>query len=205
MVGELFGFHWNTVKKAVKDSVDYGLRNRDLDKIIYIGIDEISRKKGHVYHTQVYDLEEKRLLWSGENRTAETLEAFFDYLGQDRCQKLTAVCCDMWAPYIDVIKRRLPHALLVFDKFHIIRHLLDAVDKVRREEVQKLKPENPDLLNGTKYIWLKNPWNLTEKQKVRLSRHFHKYTNVSLVDKPVDLWHGSNQGGYPCHAKARIV
>ena len=56
VVGELFGFHWNTVKKAVKDSVDYGLRNRDLDKIIYIGIDEISRKKGHVYHTQVYDL-----------------------------------------------------------------------------------------------------------------------------------------------------
>jgi transposase len=169
VVGELFGFHWNTVKKAVKDTVDYGLRNRDLDKIVYIGIDEISRKKGHVYHTQVYDLEEKTLLWSGENRTAETLESFFDYLGQDRCQKLIAVCCDMWAPYIDVIKKRLPHALLVFDKFHIIRHLLYAVDKVRKEEVQKLKPENPDLLNGTKYIWLKNPWNLTERQKVRLS------------------------------------
>ena len=74
MVGQLFGFHWNTVRKAVKNVVDYGLANRDLGDLIYIGIDEISRKKGHVYHTQVYDLIEKRLLWSGEDRTTETLD-----------------------------------------------------------------------------------------------------------------------------------
>jgi len=169
VVGQLFGFHWNTVRKAVKNVVDYGLENRDLGKLIYIGIDEISRKKGHVYHTQVYDLIEKRLLWSGEDRTSETLEAFFDYLGEDRCEHIEAVCCDMWAPYVDTIKERLPDALLVFDKFHIVRHLLDAVDKVRREEAQKLKSENPELLKKSRYIWLKNPWNLTEKQRIRLS------------------------------------
>jgi transposase len=111
---------------------------------------------------------EKNLLWFGENRTGETLEAFFDYLGQDRCQKLRAVCCDMRAPCIGAVKKRLPHALLDFYKFHIIGQILAALDKVRREEVRKLKSENPDLLNGTKYIWLKNPWNLTEKQKARL-------------------------------------
>ena len=169
VVGELFGFHWNTVRKAVKNVVNYGLANRDLDNLIYIGIDEISRKRGHVYHTQVYDLLEKRLLWSGEDRTSETLEAFFDYLGKDRCERIEAVCCDMWAPYIDAIKKRLPNALLVFDKFHIVRHLLDAVDKVRKEEAQKLKSEDPELLKKSRYIWLKNPWNLTDNQKVRLS------------------------------------
>jgi len=169
VVGQLFGFHWNTVRKAVKNVVDYGLANRDLGNLIYIGIDEISRKRGHVYHTQVYDLIEKRLLWSGEDRTSETLEAFFDYLGQERCECIEAVCCDMWAPYIDAIKKRLPNALLVFDKFHIVRHLLDAVDKVRKEEAQKLKSENPELLKKSRYIWLKNPWNLTDNQKVRLS------------------------------------
>ena len=168
-VGQLFGFHWNTVRKAVKNVVDYGLANRDLDNLIYIGIDEISRKRGHIYHTQVYDLLEKRLLWSGEDRTSETLEAFFDYLGKDRCERIEAVCCDMWAPYIDAIKKRLPNALLVFDKFHIVRHLLDAVDKVRKEEAQKLKSEDPELLKKSRYIWLKNPWNLTDNQKVRLS------------------------------------
>jgi len=169
VVGQLFGFHWNTVRKAVQNVVDYGLANRDLGNLIYIGIDEISRKRGHVYHTQVYDLIEKKLLWSGEDRTSETLEAFFDYLGQERCERIEAVCCDMWAPYIDAIKKRLPNALLVFDKFHIVRHLLDAVDTVRKDEAQKLKSENPELLKKTRYIWLKNPWNLTDNQKVRLS------------------------------------
>lgn len=76
VVGRLFGFHWNTVRKAVKDVVDYGLKHRDTSKVLYIGIDEISRRKNHIYHTQVYDLLEKRLLWSGEDRTAETLETF---------------------------------------------------------------------------------------------------------------------------------
>jgi len=169
VVGQLFGFHWNTVRKAVKNVVDYGLSNRDLSTLIYIGIDEISRKKGHVYHTQVYDLVEKRLLWSGEDRTSETLKSFFNYLGKERCEHIEAVCCDMWAPYVDVIKERLPNALLVFDKFHIVRHLLDAVDTVRKEEAQKLKSEDPELLKKSRYIWLKNPWNLTDDQKVRLS------------------------------------
>jgi len=76
VVAQLFGLHWNTVRRAVKDVDDYGLQNRDLDNVLYIGIDEISRKRGHVYHTQVYDLIQKRLLWSGEDRTSQTLEAF---------------------------------------------------------------------------------------------------------------------------------
>ena len=69
----------------------------------------------------------------------------------------------------NAIKKRLPNALLVFDKFHIVRHLLNAVDKVRKEEAQKLKSEDPELLKKSRYIWLKNPWNLTDKQRVRLS------------------------------------
>lgn len=207
VVGQLFGFHWNTVRKAVKNVVDYGLANGDLGDLLYIGIDEISRKKGHVYHTQVYDLIEKRLLWSGENRTAETLDAFFDYLGKDRYENIEAVCCDMWAPYIDAIKKRLPNALLVFDKFHIVRHLLDAVDQVRKEEAQKLKSENPELLKKSRYIWLKNPWNLTNKQRVRLSdleklnlkisrayllkeafRKFWDYSYPAWAKKYLDQW-----------------
>jgi transposase len=169
VVGQLFGFHWNTVRKAVKDLVDFGLENRDLQEVLYIGIDEISRKRGHVYHTQVYDLTGKRLLWSGEERSAETLQRFFDQFGEERSEKIEAVCCDMWAPYVDVIKERLPNALLVFDKFHIVRHLMEAVDTVRKEEARELKAEEPELLKKTRYIWLKNPWNLTECQSLRLS------------------------------------
>ena len=207
VVGQLFGFHWNTVRKAVKDVVHYGLENRNLSNILYIGIDEISRKKGHVYHTQAYDLTETKLLWSGEDRSSETLGNFFDFIGKDHCENIEAVCCDMWAPYVDVIKERLPNALLVFDKFHIVRHLLNAVDQVRKEEAKKLKSENVELLNNTRYIWLKNPWNLTENQKVKLSdleklnlkinrayllkeafRKFWDYTYPAWAKKYLDQW-----------------
>jgi len=70
--------------------------------------------------------------------------------------KVKAVCCDMWQPYIDVIKEQLPYATLVFDKFHIIRHLLQAVDEVRRDEARELKKTNPELLKRKRYLWLKN-------------------------------------------------
>jgi transposase len=89
----LFKLLWKLNVHAVKDLVGFGLENQDLDKILYIG-DEISRKKGHVYHTQVYDLTEKRLLWSSEGRSSETLERFFDQLGEERSEKIEAVCCD---------------------------------------------------------------------------------------------------------------
>ena len=59
----------------------YGLAHRDLEGVTHIGIDEISRKRGHVYVTNVYDLQDKRLLWSGEGRSKATLEAFFEFLG----------------------------------------------------------------------------------------------------------------------------
>jgi len=207
VVGRFFGFHWNTVRKAVKDVVDYGLRHREIGNVLLIGIDEISRRKGHVYHTQVYDLISKRLLCSGKDRTSETLETFCDEMGEEHCEQIEAVCCDMWAPYVDVIKARLPNAILVFDKFHIVRHLMDAVDKVRREEARELKAENPEVLKKTRYVWLKNPWNLTDKQKVRLSyleklnlkinrayllkeafRRFWDYTYPAWAKKYLDQW-----------------
>lgn len=207
VVDRFFGFHWNTVRKAVKDVVDYGLRHREIGNVLLIGIDEISRRKGHVYHTQVYDLISKRLLCSGKDRTSETLETFCDEMGEEHCEQIEAVCCDMWAPYVDVIKARLPNAILVFDKFHIVRHLMDAVDKVRREEARELKAENPEVLKKTRYVWLKNPWNLTDKQKVRLSyleklnlkinrayllkeafRRFWDYTYPAWAKKYLDQW-----------------
>jgi transposase len=178
-----------------------------MSNVLYIRIDEISRKKGHIYHTQLYDLIEKRLLWSGENRTAETLAAFCDELGKKRCEHIEAVCCDMWAPYVDMIKARFPNTLLVFDKFHIVRHLMDVVETVRKEEAREGKAQDPDLLKKARYIWLKNPWNFTDQQKVKLSdlekldpkinraylfkEAFHRfwdYTYPAWAKKYLDQW-----------------
>ncbi len=70
----------------------------------------------------------------------------------------------MWQPYIAVIKNRAPQATLVFDKFHIVRHLMEDVDQVRRDEIREKGPEHEALMYKTRFIWLNNPWNLTEGQ-----------------------------------------
>ena len=206
-VADLFHCTWGTVASAVEEAVRYGLRHRDLSGVTHIGIDEISRKRGHVYVTNVYDLKRRCLLWSGEGRCKETLESFFEWFGEERAQQLEGVCCDMWQPYVDVIKARAPKSVLVFDKFHIVQHLSKAVDQVRREEIREKGKSHKSLVAKTRYIWLKNPWNLTDRQQARLSnlehlnlkinrayllkevfREFWKYTYSGWAKRYLDKW-----------------
>lgn len=168
-VAKLFRCAWGTVATAVKSVVKYGMEHRDLSGITHIGIDEISRKKGQVYLTNVYDLRSKTLIWSGVERTKDALRSFFKYFGPERTSKLQGICCDMWKPYVEVIRECAPQATLVFDKFHIVRHLMEAVDQVRRDEIREKGKDHKDLMKDSRYIWLKNPWNLTSKQRTRLS------------------------------------
>lgn len=169
-VAKLFSVHWNTVRNAVAQAVDYGLAHREIGTVLYFGVDEISRKKGHVYCTNVYDLKEKRLLWTGEGRDKATIDRFFAEVGHKLSPAVTGICCDMWQPYIDTLSTYYPNVVLVFDKFHLIAHLNKAVDETRRQEVRELEKEDAKVLKGTRYIWLKNPVNLTEKQQVKLSQ-----------------------------------
>jgi len=197
-VAKLFGVHWNTVATAVRQAVAYGLEHREIGGVLYIGIDELSRRKGHVYVTNVYDLTTRKLLWSGEGRSQATLRAFFEEYGSDLQQTVKGVCCDMWQPYIDMIKEHLPEATMVFDKFHVIQHLLQAVDQVRRDEARELKKKNPELLKRTRYIWLKNPENLTDKQRARLG-HLEKLNLRSnraylLKESFRELWNYRHKG-----------
>ncbi len=74
----------------------------------------------------------------------------------------------MWQPYITIIKTRAPQAVLVFDKFHIVSHLMQAVDQVRRDEIREKGPAQKALMHKTRFIWLKHPWNLTDAQEHRL-------------------------------------
>ena len=168
-VARLFQCSWCTVAASVAYVVAFGLARRDLSEITHIGIDEISRKKGHVYLTNVYNLKTGTLIWSGEGRTKDTLNAFFAFFGEERTSKLEGICCDMWPSFFETVKAKAPLATLVFDKFHIVRQLTEAVDKVRRQEINDKGKEHKELLAGTRYLWLKNPWNLTDKQKSSLS------------------------------------
>ncbi len=154
-----------TVVQIVQRVVAEGLKQRRWKALHVIGVDEVSRKRGHRYLTLVYDLERHRLVWIGEDRKKETLDAFFQWLNRRRARSIHSVCCDMWAPYAKSVHQHLPQATLVFDRFHLVRHLLDAVDEVRRSEVRRLSGSHKQLIKGTRFILLKNPWNLTDAQR----------------------------------------
>ena len=177
-VARMFGCSWSTVQQAVKAVVAYGRERQDLSELTHIGVDEIARKRGHVYLTVVYDLKKSRLVWVGDGRTRETLERFFDFLGEDGSKRLEAVCCDMWRSYVNAVRARAPQALIVFDKFHIVSHLGKAVDEVRREEIREKGQAHKDLVKNSRYLWLKNPWNLTGGQAERLATLVRLNTEV---------------------------
>jgi transposase len=198
VVARMFHVHWNTVRAAVQQAVQYGRQHQQMGSVIYIGIDELSRRRGHVYVTNVYDLVNKRLLWSGEGRDKETLRRFFREHGKALRGCIRGVCCDMWQPYMEVLEQELPDATVVFDKFHLIRHLNQAVDTVRRQEAAALKPRHPELLKRTRYLWLKNPENLTDKQKARLGylEQLNLRTHRAYLLKETfrELWHYRRRG-----------
>lgn len=169
---ESFGTSWDTVFRSVKAIVAYGMARRNLDSIEAIGVDEVQYRKGHQYLTLVYQIDEgmRRLLFVGQERKAKTLLQFFKEFGEERSKQLKFVCSDMWKPYLRVIGKKVPHVLHVLDRFHIVQHLNKAVNQVRIDEVKQLKQDgyDEDVLRHTKYCFLKNPPNLTEKQQVKL-------------------------------------
>lgn len=164
-----FGVDWKTVFNAVKAAVHRGLQLRRWKPLRVIGIDEVSRSKGQRYLTLVYDLERRRLVWAGENRDAETMKKFFEWLGPRRAKSILIVCCDMWAVYLKAVREKLPRALVVFDRFHVVQHLNRAVDDVRRQCWREMTGEEKSAFKRTRWLWLKNPWNLLRKEKRRLS------------------------------------
>jgi len=165
-----FGLNWKTVAGVVQRAVRYGLRHRKRAPVHMIGIDEVSRRKGQVYLTVVYALERRVLLWVGEDRTEEAVKKFFTQeLGKRRCSTLRVVCMDMWAAYVNLVRKHAPQAQILFDRFHIVKHLQEAVDEVRRSEVRRLTGKEKTTFKSTRWLLLKNPWNLTNEQKERLS------------------------------------
>jgi transposase len=165
-----YGLNWKTVAGIVKRAVRYGLRNRKRLPVHVIGIDEVSRRKGQVYLTVVYDLERRVLLWVGEDRTEEAVKKFFtEEMGRRRCSTLQVVCMDMWAAYVNLVREHAPQAQILFDRFHIVKHLQEAVDEVRRSEMRRLIGQETVTFKSTRWLLLKNPWNLTGEQKERLS------------------------------------
>jgi len=170
-VARSFRTTWDHVFQSVKIVVEYGLQNRTMESVKAIGVDEIQYGKGHQYLTLVYQIDSgvKRLLYIAQKRTTKSLLRFFFELGKKGCNQLEFICSDMWKPYLKVIRKKAPQALHILDRFHIVAKLNKAVDEVRRAEVKRLKDEGyEDILKHSKYCFLKNVSNLTDKQEAKL-------------------------------------
>lgn len=168
---DIFETSWDTVFRAVKFVVDYGLAHRNMNGVTEIGVDEIKVFKGHKYLTLVYQLNAgaRRLLWCGPERRIKTLLRFFHEFGKERSAGLKYVCSDMWAPYLKVIAKKAPQALNILDRFHIMRKFNEAIDEIRRGEANQFKANKQvNVLEKGRWLLLKRPENLSEKQTSRL-------------------------------------
>ena len=127
-----------------------------------IGIDEISIKKRHVYRIVVSDLDRGRPIWfGGEDRSEASMAQFYAWLGEKKSRRLKLVLMDMWKPFRNATQKHAPQAAILFDKFHVMRHLGDALDKVRKAEYARVSGKDRRFIKGQKYTLLSNRENLT--------------------------------------------
>jgi transposase len=171
-VATIFGTNWGVVYRAIRWVVDYGLVHRDLDGVQAIGVDEIAVWAGHKYLTVVYQIDKgvRRLLWVGKERTEQSFRGFFAMFGEARSKALRFVASDMWKPYLDVIAELASQAVNVLDRFHIVAKVNKAVDEVRAGEAREIIRDGYEpVLKHTRWCFLKNPENLTDKQSVKLT------------------------------------
>jgi len=174
-VAEAFRTSWDSVYRAVRQAVAWGLAHRNLDGIEAIGVDEVLWHRGHKYLSVVYQIDAhcRRLLWMGQDRKVETLEAFFDFFAE-RAKRLRFVCSDMWKPYLEVLARRATQALHILDRYHIVSNLNKALDEVRADEARRMQHDGYEpILKHSRWCLLKNPENLTERQSDQLGDLLH--------------------------------
>ena len=134
----------------------------DFSTVERIGVDETAARRGHDYVSLFVDLDQKKTIFATEGKGSETVEAFARDLQEHKGQpeQIKEVSCDMSPAFIKGVTENLPEAYIVFDHFHVIKVINEAVDQVRRDEART----NP-LLKCTRYLFLKNRVNQTAKQK----------------------------------------
>ena len=168
-VSRVLGISWQAVGSIVERVVAQRLDERRFDGLRRIGIDEFSYRKRHHYLTIVVDHDRRRVVWAGKGRSAKTLEAFFDRLGPAGCERLQLVTVDLAASWQKALRARVPHARVVFDRFHGESLASEAVDEVRRTEQRGADAKTAKALKGSRYCLLKHPKRLKPGEKRRLA------------------------------------
>lgn len=179
---------WHTIKELEKQYMQEQLRRIGTPAPEVIGVDEISIRKGHTYRIVVSDMIRRRPIWfGGEDRSEESMDEFFKWLGPKKSRKIRLAVMDMWKPFrVSTLKiGHAPQAAILFDKFHIMRHLGEALDKVRKSEYARLSGKDRRFIKGQKYTLLSHRENLTNtgRQSLRLLLKANKRLNTAYLLK----------------------
>lgn len=199
-VASALGLSWNAVDGIMQRAVRRGLARRAELQPERLSVDETSFQKRHEYVTVVTDQDTGHVIHVADDRTTESVEAFYASLTDKQRANIEAVAMDMWPAYIKATRAQIPDAgnKIAFDKFHVAKYLGDGVDKVRRQEHHHLLQDGDQTLKGTKYQWLRNPHNMSRAQ----ANHFSALRDSTLKtarawamkEMAMDIWRYQTRG-----------
>ena len=161
----LMGEHDTRMWRVLHYWVETARERADYSEVRRVAIDETAAKRGHDYVSLFVDIDERRVLFVTEGRGADTVGRFADDLEAHNgdASHIKEVCIDMSAAFIKGVTENLTEAQITFDKFHAVKLVNDAVDKVRRDEA-KSRPE----LKRSRYLWLENEPKLSAQGRADL-------------------------------------
>lgn len=164
-IAEMVGVHDTRIWRIIEHYVNKDVDNLDLSKVLNVGVDETSSTRGHHYVTLFVDMDTSRVIFVTKGKDADTLKAFSDHLGTHKgsADQILEFSSDLSPAFISGVAKYFPNAHMTFDKFHVMKLLNAAVDETRRSEQTQEKD-----LKSSRYVWLKNPNNLSKKEQTKL-------------------------------------
>jgi len=192
-VAEELQLDWDTVKELEMQYMKAQLARAGTPGPKAIGIDEISVRKGHTYRIVVSDLHRHRPIWfGGADRSEASMDEFYRFLGEKKAKRIRLAVMDMWKAFRNSTLAHAPQAAILFDKFHVMKHLGEALDKVRKSEYGRLTGANRRFIKGNKYALLSHPQNLTgsarKNLKILLAANKRLNTAYLLKESFGQLW-----------------
>ena len=190
---------WKTVKGLEKEYMREQLRRTGIPGPKAIGIDEIAIKKGHTYRIVVSDLVRRRPIWfGGVDRSEQSMDRFYQWLEAKKAAGIQLAVMDMWRAFETSTMKQAPQAAILYDKFHVMRHLGQALDTVRKQEYKRLAEKDRSFIKGQKYTLLSRKTTLTLEGRRALNKLLgaNKRLNTAYLLKEAfgQLWEYQTEG-----------
>jgi transposase len=196
----LLHLSWHEAWHLMERAVARGQQAKKRRVIRRLGVDEKAVAKRHQYVTLVCDLDRATVEYIADDRKQTSLDAYYSSLTKRQLRGIEAVAMDMWEPFIASTAAHVPEgkAKIVFDRYHLMKHMTEAVDKVRKQEHRRLQEQGDNSLKGTKYLWLFSEENLPEDWDEWLRRlqglHLKTGRAWAIKESLRDLWGYQRRG-----------